>query len=84
MSSLIEQAAERLAQLRAAGVEVPDIDTPAPGAPAAGMSAPLSPWAPPAQQLVCAVVTYYACSLPSMARPCALIIASWNSPLRAR
>ena len=51
MSSLIEQAAERLAQLRAAGVEVPDIDTPAPGAPAAGMSAPLSPWAPPAQQL---------------------------------
>ena len=25
MSSLIEQAAERLAQLRAAGVEVPDI-----------------------------------------------------------
>ena len=47
MSSLIEQAAERLAQLRAAGVEVPDIDAPAPGSPAAGMPTAPSPWSPP-------------------------------------
>jgi exopolysaccharide/PEP-CTERM locus tyrosine autokinase len=51
MSSLIEQAAERLAQLRAAGVEVPHIDTPAPSAPAAGKAAPPSPWAAPVPQL---------------------------------
>ncbi len=51
MSSLIEQAAERLAQLRAAGIEVPDIDTPASSAPAAGKPAPPSPWAAPVPQL---------------------------------
>jgi exopolysaccharide/PEP-CTERM locus tyrosine autokinase len=45
MSSLIEQAAERLAQLRAAGVEVPGLDAPP---PVAASAAP-SPVAPPAQ-----------------------------------
>jgi exopolysaccharide/PEP-CTERM locus tyrosine autokinase len=55
MSSRIEQAAERLAQLRAAGVEVPGLDAQAPvAAPAAPGSAVPAPAAPPAQPVAAA------------------------------
>ena len=49
MSSLIEQAAERLAQLRAAGIEVPEVETPASTVAGPAVAAP-SPWDNPAVQ----------------------------------
>ena len=55
MASLIEQAAERLEQLRRAGAMMPE-DTPAPAVPAASASAINPPAAPPAARAQAAPV----------------------------